>query len=113
MPPPAPQPPPPPQGVAGSGLDGTYRGTANVLITGGGQCMQNQRVTDFRVRGNQAVYQGFRGKIDPDGSVQMHFGHDWIIGRFDGNGFYGQLTVDKWRRPPGCAWILRLTRVGS
>lgn len=109
MPPPAPQ---LPQPVAASRLDGTYQGTADVLITGGGQCMQNQRVTAFHVRGNLATYQGFRGKIDPDGSVQMHFGNDWIIGRFDGNGFYGQLTADKWRRPPGCSWVLRLTRVG-
>lgn len=101
------------QAVVASGWDGTYRGRADVLLTGGGQCMQNQRVSELRVRGNLATYEGFRGRIDPDGSVQMHFGNDWIIGRFDANGFYGQLTVDKWRRPPGCAWILRLTRVGA
>jgi hypothetical protein len=111
MPPPASQ---PSQRVAATGWDGTYRGTADVRLTGGGRCFQNQRVTDFRVRGNQATYQGFRGRIDPDGSVQMHFGHDWIIGRFDGNGgFYGQLSIDNWGKSPSCSWILRLTRVGS
>ena len=74
--------------------------------------MQSHHVSDFRVRGNQAFYGGFRGKIEPDGSVQMHFGHDWIIGQFDGTGFAGQLNADNWRRPPGCAWALRLARVG-
>jgi len=101
-----------PAGAPAATLDGTYRGTASVLMTGAGQCTQSHRVSDFRVRGNQAVYSSFRGKIEPDGSVQMHFGHDWIIGQFDGSGFSGQLEVDNWSRGPGCVWLLRLTRVG-
>ena len=114
MPPPGMQPPPPsmPPSAANGSLDGTYGGVADVQITGGGQCMQNHKVFGFRVRGNQVLYSGFRGTIEPDGSVQMHFGQTWIIGRFDGPYFTGQLSSDSWGPGPGCSWMLRLARVG-
>jgi hypothetical protein len=96
----------------GAGLDGTYAGTADVLTTDGGLCIQNLKVKDFRVRGNAARYGGYRGRIEPDGGLQMVYGQDWIIGQFEGATFHGQIEVRGRFDSPGCSYLLSLVRVG-
>ncbi len=102
----------PPIPAPAANLDGTYGGTASVLMGGGGQCLGNHQVRNFVVRGNQARWSGFRGRIDPDGETQMHFGQTWIVGQFEGATFHGQLSVGGWGRGPGCTYLLTLERVG-
>src|SRR5262245_15170865 len=65
--------PPPTQSV---NRNGTYAGTAVPLDTGGGICLSNQQVGNFRVRGTAVRYGGFRGRIQPDGGLQMVYGQD-------------------------------------
>jgi hypothetical protein len=103
------QPPPP---VRRGDLSGTYAGTAVPLNTGGGLCIQNQRVGGFRVRGNSVRYGGFRGTIAPGGSVQMVYGQDWIFGQFEGATFRGQLDLRGRFGAPGCTYQFSLERVG-
>jgi hypothetical protein len=98
--------------LAGAGRDGTYAGTATVLLTAGGQCIQNQQIGNFRVRGNAVRYGVFRGTIDPDGGLQMVHGRTWIIGQFDGATFSGQLDIPGRYGGPGCSYLLSLARVG-
>jgi hypothetical protein len=92
--------------------NGSYAGTADVLMTDGGLCIENQRVGGFRVHGNAVRYGGFRGRITPDGSLQMVYGQDWIVGRFEGATFDGQLDLPGRFGSPGCSYMLNLQRVG-
>jgi hypothetical protein len=101
-----------PPSVRAGDLSGTYAGTAVPLDTGGGLCIQNQRVGGFRVRGNSVRYGGFRGTIAPGGSVQMVYGRDWIFGQFEGATFRGQLDLRGRFGAPGCTYQLSLERVG-
>jgi len=91
---------------------GTYAGVAVPLNTGGGICIQNRQVTNFRVRGRSARFGGFRGTIAPDGIVEMAFGQDWIVGQFDGPTFNGHLNLNGRRTVLGCTYMLTLHRVG-
>ena len=93
-------------------LSGTYAGTAVPLDTGGGLCIQNQRVGGFRVRDNSVRYGGFRGTIAPSGSVQMVYGQDRIFGQFEGATFRGQLDLRGRFGAPGCTYQFSLERVG-
>jgi hypothetical protein len=94
------------------GRDGSYAGTADVLMTDGGLCIVNQPVRNFRVRGDSVRYGGFRGRIAPDGGLQMAYGEDWIVGQFDGATFHGQLDQQGRFESPGCTYMLNLQRVG-
>jgi hypothetical protein len=93
--------------------DGTYSGTAEVLSTAGGMCLNGTKVDNFRVRGNSVRFGGFRGTIAPDGGLQMVFGGTWIVGQFEGATFRGQVddTGGRWSGP-GCTFILTLDRTG-
>ena len=103
-------PPPPAQPVNRSG---TYAGTAVPLDTGGGICLSDQQVGNFRVRGNAVRYGGFRGRIQPDGGLQMVYGQDWIIGQFEGATFHGQLDLNGRFNQPSCTYMLSLQRTGG
>lgn len=102
-------PPPPPQSVH---RNGSYAGTAVPLDTGGGLCIDSRQVGNFTVRGNSVRYGGFRGRIEPDGGLQMAYGQDWIIGQFEGATFHGQLDLNGRFGAPGCTYMLNLARVG-
>jgi hypothetical protein len=93
--------------------NGTYTGTAIVLVTNGGLCTDTLKVSGFDVQGNSARFGGFRGTIAPDGRVQMVYGQDWIAGQFDGATFHGQLDLLGRFGSPGCTYMLNLERTGS
>ena len=93
--------------------DGNYAGTAVPLDAGGGICISNHRVGNFRVRGNAVRYGGFRGRIAPDGGLQMAYGRDWIVGQFEGATFHGQLDLNGRFGVPGCTYMLTLDRVAG
>ncbi len=110
---PATTPVPPPGYSPGMPISrsGTYNGTAEVLMTAGGLCRENLTVSNFKVNGNTARFGGFRGHIQPDGSLQMFYGQDWIVGQFEGATFHGQLDLPS-REGPGCSYLLNLQKVG-
>jgi hypothetical protein len=91
---------------------GTYAGVAVPLNAGGGTCIQNRQVTDFRVYGRSARFGGFRGTVAPDGIVEMAHGQDWIVGQFDGATFNGHLTLGGRRTTLSCTYTITLRRVG-
>jgi hypothetical protein len=93
-------------------LSGAYAGTAVPLNTGGGQCLQNQPVSGFRVRGNSVRFGGYRGRIAADGGLQMVNGSTWIVGRFDGPTFRGQIDMNQGFGNLVCTFMLTLQRVG-
>jgi hypothetical protein len=88
---------------------GTYAGAADVLSTGGGACLENRRVTNFRVRGDAVQFGEFNGTIGTDGGLQMVFRNIWITGQFRGETFRGQLAENG---GIGCTYVLALERVG-
>lgn len=91
---------------------GNYAGTAVPLDTGGGICMQTQRVGNFFVRGNSVRYGRFQGRIDANNGLQMVNGNQWIIGQFEGATFHGQLDLSGRFNFSGCTYMLDLKRVG-
>lgn len=97
---------------SGQGRDGMYAGTADVLTTGGGLCLQNRQVTNFRVRGDAVRFGVYRGRIDADGGLQMVYGQNWIVGQFEGATFHGQFEIPGRFGSPGCSYLLSLARVG-
>jgi hypothetical protein len=90
---------------------GNYAGTAVPLETGGGTCIDTERVINFRVSGNRASFGRFRGTIAPDGGLQMPDGQDWIVGQFEGASFHGQLDLYGRFGTPTCTYMLSLERV--
>jgi hypothetical protein len=76
--------------ATGSDRSGNYAGTAVPLETGGGVCIETERVTNFRVRGNRVSFGRFHGTISSDGGLQMPDGQDWIVGQFAGATFRGR-----------------------
>lgn len=90
---------------------GIYAGSAVPLDTGGGLCIDNQQVGNFRVHGNAVRYGGFRGRIEADGGLQMVSGQNWIIGQFEGTTFHGQLDLNTHFGSQTCTYMLSLARV--
>jgi hypothetical protein len=90
---------------------GNYAGTAVPLDTGGGVCIQSQKVGNFFVRGNSVRYGRFRGRIDANNGLQMVNGNQWIIGQFEGATFHGQLELPGSFNFGGCSYMLSLERV--
>ena len=111
-PPPGMDTPTPAQAFNGD-RSGNYAGTAVPLETGGGICINTERVINFRVNGNRARFGQFRGTIDPSGGLQMPNGQDWIVGQFEGASFHGQLDLNPHGRfgGEGCTYMLSLERV--
>ncbi|HET6185136.1 MAG TPA: hypothetical protein VFA03_16285 [Acetobacteraceae bacterium] len=104
--PPGPPPPPP-----AADLNGAYSGTAFVLDTGGGVCVQNRPVRDFLVHDHRVRWLGFRGRIAPDGELQMVYGTTWVYGQFVGDRFQGQISFMGGRNFEGnCTYIMELRR---
>jgi hypothetical protein len=92
---------------------GSYTGTAQPLETGGGLCLETEKVSGFHVRGNSVRFGGFRGTIAADGGLQMVYGRQWIIGQFEGATFHGQFDVPGSFGAPECTFLLSLQRTGS
>lgn len=90
------------------GRNGTYAGYADVLATGGGLCLNDKTVANFKVHGNQAQLGEMKGTIAPNGYLQMVYGDVWVTGAFQGPTFRGQMTAGG---PAGCTFALELDRV--
>jgi hypothetical protein len=58
----------------------------------------------MRVSGNQVHFGSFNGTIQPNGVVEMEWGRNWVIGRFDGPHFVGRWIA------PACSYELTLNR---
>jgi hypothetical protein len=99
----------PPAPMTNADRNGTYAGAADVLTTGGGMCINNRRVANFRVHGDAVQYGEFQGTVGVDGGLQMVFRNVWITGRFRGGTFRGQLSENG---GIGCTYLLALERVG-
>ena len=99
----APSPPAPP-------LNGTYAGVAQLSSIVGSSigCTREVQIRSFTVNGDRARFQGFRGNIEPDGSLRMQAGPSFISGNFDGGRFVGSF----WRPQPSCTYDLVLNHVG-
>ena len=101
--PPAPSPPAPP-------LNGTFAGVAHLSsnVSSSIGCTQEVQIRSFTVNGDRARFQGFRGIIEPDGSLRMQAGPSFISGSFDGGRFVGSF----WRPQPSCTYDMVLNHVG-
>ncbi len=99
----APSPPAPPP-------NGTYAGVAQLSSnpSAGIGCKREIQIRSFTVNGDRVRFQGFRGTIQPDGSLQMPGGASFISGSFDGGRFVGSF----WRPQPSCTYDLVLNHVG-
>ena len=64
------------------------------------------------VRGNSVRFGGYRGRIAADGGLQMVNGSTWIVGRFDGPTFRGQIDMNQGFGNLVCTFMLTLQRVG-
>lgn len=88
---------------------GTYSGIAviNDPALPGPVCAAQIPISGFTVTGNRVQYLEFGGTIRNDGSLEMVMRQVWIMGRFQPNGFFGQLLV-----PPTdvCVYRLALSR---
>jgi hypothetical protein len=75
------------------GFDGAYTGSMyRTSDPGGMSCAEQVPIYEFSVRNNVVRFGQFRGNpIGPDGSVQLQEGQLWLVGRFDGRQFVGEL----------------------
>ena len=98
-----PSPPAPP-------LNGTFAGVAQLSsnVSSSVGCTREVQIRSFTVTGDRARFQGFRGIIEPDGSLRMQAGPSFISGNFDGGRFVGSF----WRPQPSCTYDLVLNHVG-
>jgi hypothetical protein len=99
----APSPPAPP-------LNGTFAGVAQLSSNPGASiaCTREVQIRSFTVNSDRVRFQGFRGTIQHDGSVQMQAGGSFISGNFDGGRFVGSF----WRPQPSCTYDMVLNHVG-
>ena len=85
--------PPGAPGAMRPGFDGAYTGSMyRTSDPGGMSCAEQVPIYEFSVRNNVVRFGQFRGNpIGPDGSVQLQEGQLWLVGRFDGRQFVGEL----------------------
>jgi hypothetical protein len=107
---PAPPPPQATQSAPAPPLNGTFAGVAQLSSTVGSSvgCTREVQIRSFTVNGDRARFQGFRGIIEPDGSLRMQAGPSFISGSFDGGRFVGSY----WRPQPSCSYDIVLNHVG-
>jgi hypothetical protein len=105
---PAPPSAPPPQ--AALPPNGTFAGVAELSSSPSTSigCTREVQIRSFTVNGDRVRFQGFRGTIQPDGSLQMQAGGSFISGNFDGGRFVGSF----WRPQPSCTYDMVLNHVG-
>ena len=89
---------------ASGSLNGSYRGTGRIVRNPGGTCPVGMPVYGMQVSGDQVHFGSFNGTIQPNGVVQMDWGKNWVIGRFDGPHFQGRWIA------PACSYELSLDR---
>jgi hypothetical protein len=100
-PPAAPSPPAPPP-------SGTFAGVGRLNNTPSSGCRREVAINGFVVTGSRVRFQGFRGTVQPDGSLEMQAARSFISGNFDGGRFVGSY----WQPHPGCTYDLDLNHVG-
>jgi hypothetical protein len=102
-------PPAPPPAPASSvvPVSGHYAGVGTVTANPGGGCASRLRVHEFVVDGDRVRFGSFRGRVAPDGSLEMRAGGSVISGHFEGDVFRGRF----WRPGPACGYALTLRRV--
>lgn len=89
---------------ASGSLDGSYRGSGRIVRNPGGACETGMPVYGMRVSGDQVHFGSFSGTIAPNGVVEMEYGRNWVIGRFNGSHFTGRWIA------PACSYELTLNR---
>ena len=87
-------------------LNGSYRGYGRIVRNPGGTCQTGMPVYGMQVSGGQVHFGSFNGTIQPNGVVEMEWGRNWVIGRFDGPHFVGRWIA------PACSYELTLNREG-
>nr|WP_294520247.1 hypothetical protein [uncultured Rhodopila sp.] len=102
-----------PPAAASVDRSGIWSGTAVPLNTGGGVCIANQTIRDFKVTGNSVRWGRFRGTIAADNGLQMVNGNTWVFGQFVGNRFDGQISTSTRANGPGCSFMMTLERTSS
>jgi hypothetical protein len=96
---------PPPRFIPASrSLDGNYRGDGRLVRNPGGTCQTGMPVYGMQVSGDRVHFGSFNGTIQPNGVVEMDYGKNWVIGRFDGPHFIGRWIA------PACSYELTLNR---
>jgi hypothetical protein len=85
-------------------LNGAYRGYGRIVRNPGGTCQTGMPVYGMQVSGDQVHFGSFNGTIQPNGVVEMEYGRNWVIGRFDGPHFVGRWIA------PACSYELTLNR---
>jgi hypothetical protein len=92
--------------------DGTYTGSANLMVNYGNLCQETVPVVGFRVSGDRVRFGRFRGTIDSNDGLQMVSNQQWIVGQFEGATFHGQVAF--WTREgPSCTYVLSLQRISA
>jgi hypothetical protein len=111
LPPPPLSPPPlPSDGVSAPELpvSGEYVGTGVVRAYRGLGCTSPIRVTGFMVDGDRVRFLRFRGRIQPDLSVNLQAADNYIRGHFQNGQFVGMY----YRPPPSCSYNFVLSPKG-
>ena len=106
--PPATQPAQAAPGPAAPPLSGTFAGVGQLGRNHGSGCRSQVQIQHFVVTGDRVRFQGFRGTIQPVGSLQMQAGESFISGSFDG----GRFTGSYWRPHPSCIYDFVLNHAG-
>jgi hypothetical protein len=91
------------------GHEGLYAGEMQVLNSAGARCAQFHRTEGFRVSGRSVAYGAFRGRITDNGSLQMIYGQNWVVGQFGPGLFRGTITY----QVPPCRYAMLLRRVAD
>jgi hypothetical protein len=102
------EPPLPPPGAAFTlPKSGVYAGSGAWLTDPGGNCQSAISIGNWIVAGTSVTFGGFRGTIQPDGSLEMQRGPVYIIGRFEGSHFNGRI----WAPQPSCTYMIAVDPV--
>jgi hypothetical protein len=88
------------------GHSGRYNGKMQALVSAGARCTEFRPVEGFRVDGRSVAYGPFRGRIANDGSLQMIYGQNWVVGQFGPGIFRGTITY----QVPPCQYAMLLQR---
>lgn len=108
--PPSDVPPVPSELTSASGWSGSYAGWASMINAQPGRCAADMRITNFRVTGDQVRFGRFRGRVAPDGRLQLVEGQNTIVGGFRDGHFEGQMSFAASDQAVGCVYLMTLDR---
>src|SRR5271165_4010119 len=95
-------------GGAPGGRDGQYVGIAVGENTGFALCPK-LKISGFQVSAGRVQYKNFRGPIGVNGYVSIPYRGAWLIGRFEGTEFHGEIQQNTLpSRGAACKYVLAL-----